>query len=201
MDPHLIRFCPLVSTLFYREILHSIAFTKGSMFTLKIKRYKWLPLKGGKQALILGMMLSADIISNGKEMRFFSNVKHFSLSVSRCFEKLLICPPLWILTRWHSRLNSKRPLLQRVSREMAPELVLDLCSPLTECPTAPRLNAIWHIFNRFVTFFLYSWIYIRATGVSREASILPFHLSSLMLSLSWRVPPFLWQKCAKRADL
>lgn len=109
-------------------------------------------------------------------------------------KKILICPPLWILTRWHSRLNSKRALLQRLSRDMAPELILDLRSPLAKCPTAPWLNAFWHIFNGFVTFFLYSWIYIRGAGVSREALMLPFHSSSLMLSFSCRVPPFPWQR-------
>lgn len=44
-------------------------------------------------------------------------------------------------------------------------------------PAAPWLNAIWHVFNRFVTLFLFSWIYIRAAGVSREALILPLPFS------------------------
>lgn len=92
-------------------------------------------------------------------------------------KKLLICPSLWILTRWHSRLSSKRALLQRLSRDMAPELILDLCSLLAGCPTAPWLNAIWHIFNRSITFFLYCWIYIEVTGVSREMLILLFYFS------------------------
>lgn len=60
---------------------------------------------------------------------------------------------------------------------MAPELILDLYSLLAGCPTAPWLNAIWHIFNRSITFFLYSWRYIKVTGVSREVLILLFYFS------------------------
>lgn len=109
----------------------------------------------------------------------FANMEYLSgcLLLLPVKKKLLICPSLWILTRWRSRLSSKRALLQRLSRDMAPELILDLCSLLAGCPTAPWLNAIWHIFNRSVTFFLYSWIYIEVTGVSREVLILLLYFS------------------------
>lgn len=78
---------------------------------------------------------------------------------------LHICPPEWIRTRWRSSLSSKRAWLQRF------ELISDPCSLLAERPRVPGLDATWHIFNKFVTFFLFSWIYIRAAGVSGEASI------------------------------
>lgn len=88
---------------------------------------------------------------------------------------------------------TKRAPLQSFAEETAPELISDPCSSLAERPTAPWLNPIWRIFNRFVTFFLFSWIYIRAAGVSREVSICPFHSRSLILSLSGAVPACSWQ--------
>lgn len=53
---------------------------------------------------------------------------------------------------WRSRLKLEKARLQRLSGDLAPELILDLFSPLAGCPHAPWLNAVWHIFNSF-TFF------------------------------------------------
>lgn len=69
---------------------------------------------------------------------------------------------------WCSRLMSERARLQRLSGDLAPELVLDLCSLLAGCPTALWLNAVWHIFNRSVTFFFCTAEYMSKWLVSQE---------------------------------
>lgn len=107
---------------------------------------------------------------------FFSFLKQdvfAAVEKKPCLKKRLICPP----NSMTQQTKLQKGTAPEVCKAEGPELILDLCSSLAESPAAPWLNAIWHVFNRFVTLFLFSWIYIRAAGVSREALILPLPFS------------------------